>query len=63
MTELFPEMLYRRDEQRIVSDEAERREALADGWRTIEQLRALDGDGDSKPGGSRPRKTRKGSGE
>ena len=54
----FPEMIYRGNEQRIVADAEERRAALADGWRTADQLRALDGDEDSKPGGSKPRKAR-----
>lgn len=51
----YPKMLYRGDEQLIVPDEQAQAVALKGGWRTRDQLQALDLDGDDKPGGSKPR--------
>lgn len=48
----YPKMIYRGDEQRIVTDKEEFDAALKDGFRTYDQLQALDRDGDGKAGGA-----------
>ena len=53
MSKQFPKMIYRGEAQLIVDDHDALSAALADGWRTMDQLNALDRDGDGKPGGSK----------
>jgi len=49
----FPKMIYRGEEQLVVDDQEALAAALATGFRTLDQLNALDRDGDGKAGGSK----------
>ena len=42
----FPKMIYRGEEQLVVDDQEALSAALANGFRTLDQLNALDRDGD-----------------
>ena len=50
----FPKMVFRDDDHLVVADEDELTAALADGWKTRDQLNNLDLDEDGAPGGSKP---------
>lgn len=51
----FPKMIYRGGGHLIVEDQAALSAALPEGWRTLDQLNAIDLDGDGKAGGSKSR--------